>query len=650
MSQVSLEAFANVSRGPTWSASVALELGVQRSPAWPDRFGEAMSAWLRARGARPVRTLSLFSGGGGLDVGFHDCGFVVQEMVEIEPGYAATLERNAALGKVFEGATVRCMDIREYHPPSDLRVDFVIGGPPCQTFSAAGRRAAGVLGTTDPRGALFEEYVRLLRRLKPRGFLFENVYGITGAEGGEAFERIRAAFREAGYETFHRVLDAADYGVPQHRERLFIVGLREGSYQFPAPTHGPDSPGHEPHYTAGEAVEGAATRGEKKGLKGRYGHLLDDIPPGLNYSFYTREMGHPTPIFAWRSKFSDFLYKADPEAPVRTIKAQGGQYTGPFHWENRPFSVAELKRLQTIPDAYEVLGNRGKAIQQIGNSVPPQLARILALSILTQAFGARLPFPLPLLDPARRLGFRSRKRLLTKRYADAAREALAGASKPRHRGASVVEEDATYERRLGANFAWGASEGDTLVVSAALGAEAWTFRACPLGETFRPRFAIEVSPAPGSAWPIPAPRARLEGGSLAPAVFTGLWKAFEEKVAQHTKVADLVQLSGYYQYEPRVRARLQHRPRDALPFWNALAKVVDGTVVARDEPATFFASAWGVERRDVLGIMLELRGLGYEVRNHRTNPQMTKGNFLVPYAFPTLTPQSVQLRKSLLGA
>lgn len=124
----------------------------------------------------------------------------------------------------------------------------------------------------------------------------------------------------------------------------------------------------------------------------------------------------PEPIFAWRSKFSDFLYKADPHTPIRTLKARGGQYTGPFHWDNRPFGLAEMKRLQTIPDAYQIVGKRQVAMHQIGNSVPPQVARVLAVSILSQVFGVTLPVELPLLREHEQLGFRTRKRGLTAVY------------------------------------------------------------------------------------------------------------------------------------------------------------------------------------------------------------------------------------------
>ena len=367
--------------GQPWFQTLLEALEVQYGPAWPDDFGFALRSWFRAQGHEPLKALSLFSGGGGLDIAFHDAGFDVLEAVEIERVFAETLRQNSGPGRWFEKANVNNLDIRAFEPEPGLEVDFIIGGPPCQTFSAAGRRAAGVQGTDDPRGTLFWEYVRLLKQLRPRGFLFENVYGVTGAQNGRAWQEIQTSFREAGYRIHSRILDAADYGVPQHRERLFIVGVREGNYQFPFPTHGPDSPGEQPYYSAGEAVVGADTSGVALKINGQHGHLLGDIPPGLNYSFYTQKLGYPRPIFSWRSKFSDYLYKADPDAPVRTIKAQGGQYTGPFSWENRPFSVPELKRLQTFPEGYHISGGRLNVIKQLGNSVPPQLGRILALSI-----------------------------------------------------------------------------------------------------------------------------------------------------------------------------------------------------------------------------------------------------------------------------
>lgn len=172
--------------------------------------------------------------------------------------------------------------------------------------------------------------MRILKTVRPRGFLFENVGGITGANGGAAWQQVREAFETAGYRIAYRTLDAADYGVLQHRERAIIVGLREGEFLFPRPTHGPEASTPRPYFAARAALDGVpADPSAPVSVNGRFGHLLAEVPAGLNYSYFTEKMGHPRPVFAWRSKFSDFLYKADPDQPVRTLKAQGGQYTGP---------------------------------------------------------------------------------------------------------------------------------------------------------------------------------------------------------------------------------------------------------------------------------------------------------------------------------
>jgi DNA (cytosine-5)-methyltransferase 1 len=184
---------------PQWFQQILSILDVRQGAAWTDNFGKSLRRKLQQQGVTPVKTLSLFSGGGGLDIAFQDAGFEIIEMVELEAKYVQTLQKNSHLGKWLDGSKSVCIDIRNYIPAPDLEVDFVIGGPPCQTFSAAGRRAAGVAGTTDRRGTLFQEYVRILKLLEPKGFLFENVYGITGANKGEAWQEIQEAFKEVGY-------------------------------------------------------------------------------------------------------------------------------------------------------------------------------------------------------------------------------------------------------------------------------------------------------------------------------------------------------------------------------------------------------------------------------------------------------------------
>jgi DNA (cytosine-5)-methyltransferase 1 len=634
-----------------WFEDMLASLGVSRGAGWPDRFGQSLRRWFAEHGHSPIKTLSLFAGGGGLDIGFHDAGFEIVQMVELEAKYVRTLERNSQPGKWLSKVHPTCVDIRKFVPDSHLKVDFIIGGPPCQTFSAAGRRAAGVAGTSDARGTLFQEYVRLLKALQPKGFLFENVYGIIGAQKGEAWRQIQKAFRDAGYRIYFRILDAADYGVPQHRERLFIVGLKEGNYLFPCPTHGPDSPGKEPFYTALDAVAGADTSGAEAGIGGRYGHLLENIPPGLNYSFYTEEMGHPQPVFSWRSKFSDFLYKADPEMPVRTIKAQGGQYTGPFSWENRRFTIAELKRLQTFPDQYEIVGNRSVCVEQIGNSVPPQLGRILALSILERVMGVQLPFPMHYLPPEKELVFRQRKRQLTERYAEKAREAIALLGADASPAGGVFRGEAV--RFLSADFGW--SEGEVpnsvrVKLKYELNGDCWMIsaHACET-DIDENQYLIEVFPSSGREdWGLGTRKVKLCAKDLEKPVFTALWKAFEEKLVEVTGKADLVQLAGYYQYTPRIRGVMSFHPQLRVePFWRVVQGVVSGIGVATQLPVQDLALLWGVNAEDVFYCLQILRGMGYEVRNHNTNSQITKGEYLIPYGFPTLTPRSVQLRKNL---
>lgn len=638
---------------PTWFGEILESIRVQRESGWPDQFGAAIHRWITSQYTLPrIRTLSLFSGGGGLDIAFHDAGFNIVEMVEIDKRYVETLQANFS-----EHGRVICADIRDYVPDSSIEIDFIIGGPPCQTFSAAGRRAAGVAGTSDPRGTLFQEYIRLLNLLKPKGFLFENVYGITGAQSGKAWREIQTAFKDAGYNISFRVLDAADYGVPQHRERLFIVGLREGEFLFPFPTHGPDSVGNEPYYSASEAVATADTTGKSVGIGGRYGHLLNDIPPGLNYSFYTKEMGHPLPVFSWRSKFSDFLYKADPDRPVRTIKAQGGQYTGPFSWENRAFTILELKRLQTFPDTYNIVGRRQVSIEQIGNSVPPQLGRMLALSILHQVFGITLPFEMHYLPKEQALGFRQRKRALTELYAQKAKVALEQSHPRQH---VVHQEHLTnggeieITRFLGRDFAWTDERtyNSTEIHLSFYGdSQYWKISGSRTdsnnsreGEAFR----IEVTPAINESWSIRTTSIQLCGTQLNETVFTALWKAFEEKVMELFGIADLVQLSGYYQYQPKIKAELKFSEHIQLnKFWHILQFVTQGIGVGQQLTGQRLALLWECEYNDVLDYLVKLRSMGFEVRSHKTNPQITSGDYLIPYIFPTLTPRSVQLRKSL---
>lgn len=616
------------------------------TPGWPDDFGNGLRRFLAQGPRRQIRTLSLFSGAGGLDIGFSDAGFDIVESVEIEKKFCATLQLNSGEGRRFNHSKVNCVDIREFSGRELGFIDFIIGGPPCQTFSAAGRRANGVLGTTDARGVLFREYVRLLNELRPRGFLFENVYGLTGAQGGEAWREIQDSFAAAGYTIFSRILDAADFGVPQHRERLIIVGVRNGSFKFPRPTHGPDSSANTPYYAAGTAIAGLRlTDVERKpGLGGRFGHLLDEIPPGLNYSYYTKEMGHPKPVFAWRSKFSDFLYKADPAVPVRTIKAQGGAYTGPLHWDNRFFACAEYKRLQTFPDDYEISGSKQVAVKQIGNSVPPQLARMLAISIQEQLFGASFPFRLDYLNASDKLTFRSRKLDQMNGYRMKARVEI---SRLKSKSVSYEPFSSRFFCRVSDRFKFDKCEpvegdyqinvnwGDDLQIDI-----------MDFGQPIKSRVAFEIEIGPSRMiWDLPFAKVLMKSYSSRINSFTVAWKALENIIASKGVKADLVQLNGYYQYRPELNCKCRFNV--AFEYSDIISRIVSGENVREIVDEAKLAEAWGVPRECVVDIAVALRKMGYEIRNNKTNPQIQPGQWLIPYAFPTLNHMSVQLGKEI---
>lgn len=613
-------------------------------PAWPDLFGKAIAKYLHDNNIPTIRTLSLFSGAGGLDIGFHDVGFDIIESVEIESKFCQTLELNSGKGKRFENSKVNCIDIREYTSEHLGKIDFIIGGPPCQTFSAAGRRANGVLGTTDARGVLFREYVRLLLELSPRGFLFENVYGIIGAQGGEPWAEILQSFSDVGYKLYYRIVDAADYGVPQHRERLIIVGLKEGEFKFPRPTHGPDSIDNEPFYNAETAIAGVELSDDesKSGIGGRYGSLLNDIPPGLNYSFYTEKMGHPNPVFAWRSKFSDFLYKADPNTPVRTIKAQGGAYTGPFHWDNRFFTYREYKRLQTFPDDYEISGTKQIAVKQIGNSVPPQLARMMAVAIRQQVFNTKFPFELSFMDDSEELTFRKRKRKLTAVYRKKAMMAIESI-KENH---TVLPQNHSYFCSMTDNFLLKeVKKKDAEYKVDVYWQDELTIKTYPLdAQETKETIKIEITPA-DSKWTLGVSKVVLIAYGNRAKDYTVAWKTFDHELIINSIKADIVQLNGYYQHVPKMKCTASLS--DEFQYREIVEKIVNGYKVATIISDQELVEGWNVSVSELSDIAEYLRKLGYEIRNHMTNPQIEEGYWLIPYTFPTLNPQSVQLRKKV---
>lgn len=359
-----------------------------------------------------IRTISLFSGGGGLDIGFEQAGFNILFATDIDHDCCETLKLNRGntLNKdlVVEEKDIHALDFNSL----PTNVDLIIGGPPCQSFSASGRRAGGAAGQLDQRGMLFESYCKVVDYVKPKAFVFENVRGILGTNHGEDFLKIKTSFENLGYTVDYRILDAEDYGVPQQRERIIIVGHKgRSTFLFPKPIFGPDSSDKKPYVAVQEAIDDLPfTEDDRSATQfdgGKYTHLLPLIPPGDNYLFFTAKRGYPEPIFAYRSRFSDFLYKANPDKPVKTLIASPGKYTGPLRWNNRYLTVSEYKRIQGFPDEHVFYGNRNDQIRQIGNAVCPKLAYYLALSIKDQIFGEKVE--IEYLSPDAILSFDKRK-------------------------------------------------------------------------------------------------------------------------------------------------------------------------------------------------------------------------------------------------
>ena len=340
--------------------------------------------------------ISLFTGAGGLDLGLELAGFYVALAVEIDRVRCETIRLNRPLWRLLQ-EDIRLLDTESILSEAGLlpgEPALVSGGPPCQPFSkSAIRRGRNPL--TDFRVPLVMEFARVVREAKPQAFILENVPGLAGKPGRELFIKFIEELSSNGYKLNWKTLNAVDFGVPQKRRRLFVIGIRkdlEIEPSFPSPTHAPpekariNSNQHNlrPYVTAGEAIgdldDGLVAEDEIP--NGKWGHLLAQIPPGKNYIWLT-ERYSKKPIFKYRSRYWSFLLKLHPKMPSWTIQANPGQYVGPFHWRNRRLRISEVKRLQTFPDDWEVAGSKRQQWAQLGDAVPPLLARKIGEKLIS---------------------------------------------------------------------------------------------------------------------------------------------------------------------------------------------------------------------------------------------------------------------------
>jgi DNA (cytosine-5)-methyltransferase 1 len=358
-------------------------------------------------------------GAGGLDYGFEAAGFKIALALDQDYDCCQTLRRNLKTAVIASNiASVSADNILDKAQLRARDVSVLIGGPPCQPFSKSGYWATGgSKRLDDPRASTLAGFFGVVERVLPRAFLLENVEGLgyRGKNEGLALieKKVGKINKQIGtnYHLASKVLNAADYGVPQNRRRLFLVGSRDGRiFKFPAPTHYDPLKGSagellRRHVTAWEALYGApSSQDEELGLSGKWADLLCSIPEGCNYLWHTSRMGG-LPLFGWRTRYWSFLLKLAKNRPAWTLQAQPGPATGPFHWSNRRLSVAEMCRLQTFPSKITLAGSYSSARRQLGNAVPSLLAEVLAREIRRQLFNGpasvrRLKLAIPLIqDP-----------------------------------------------------------------------------------------------------------------------------------------------------------------------------------------------------------------------------------------------------------
>lgn len=334
------------------------------------------------------KIISLFSGAGGLDIGFEKAGFRTVYATDIWQIACDTLQKNNMADEVFCG-DVRNIDFNALKEKY-RDIDCLIGGPPCPPYSQTRHYLVGKAGGFDDEHAGFAvpEYFRALEQLRPKVFFFENVDGFTFKTHQYEFDFLKKKADELGYNITFRVVNCANYGVPQTRKRFFCIGVRKDLpiFVFPEETHAdPEKKtDKKPWVTCGEVIGDfdSVTEEEKEQRPGAKDYdLLCEIPAGDNYLYFTEKRGYPNPKFKWKSRYWTFLLKLTPDRPSWTIQASFSTNQGPFHWRNRFLRIEELKRIQTIPDEYELCGDFKEQWRQVGNAVPSDMAYVIASAI-----------------------------------------------------------------------------------------------------------------------------------------------------------------------------------------------------------------------------------------------------------------------------
>jgi len=349
---------------------------------------------------KKYRIIDLFAGVGGLSYGFaHNNSFDIVMANEYETDIAKAYSLNHPSVEMIEG-DIKDITAEKLHKYLKDEIDIVIGGPPCQSYSTLGKRQM------DERAHLFEEYCRILSIVNPKMFLFENVVGLLSMQGGKLIEKIKNSFVDLGYQIKVETVNAVDFGVPQYRERVIIVGMKKNNYfEYPKPTHGS---GKNPYRTVKDALSDLPIM-----KSGETCNEYATVPQNELQKFYRKKTTILTENESPRNgerllKIMEALpdggSKNDLPDSLRPSSGYGNTYAKMW-WEkpaptitrnfatpsssrcvhprdSRAMTTREGARLQTFPDDYKFYGSVSMKNLEIGNAVPPLLSIALAKQVV----------------------------------------------------------------------------------------------------------------------------------------------------------------------------------------------------------------------------------------------------------------------------
>ena len=359
------------------------------------------------------KTIDLFSGAGGMSEGFRQAGFDVQVANDFDEAASDTYKLNHNYTEFISGPIqdISAQQLLKAAKVERGQLDVLVGGPPCQAFSVYNHQR----GMHDERSGLFREYLRIVNGVMPKYVVMENVTGITSVADGRAVQEIYTSLRSLGYSVDHRILKAEEFGVPQERRRIFfIASLQHKKINWPSPFCWPSS--LFPCVTVREAIgdlprlqilEGceqakyasiASSSYQQEmrlGSESIYNHIapflapinlerLKSIPQGGSWRNIPPDLLPAGMKLARRSDHTKRYGRLHPDGLASTILTKCDLHWGAYiHYDQeRTLTVREAARLQSFPDRFRFLGSKGEQFRQVGNAVPPLLAKAVALSIL----------------------------------------------------------------------------------------------------------------------------------------------------------------------------------------------------------------------------------------------------------------------------